>query len=203
MLQIVLKNYFCITVLATRAQKNIDEKTLVGLLKNKDQMAYSRLYDMYSGVLYGIVCRILRGEDDAEDVLQDSFVKIWKNIDGYDERKGTLFTWLLNITRNTAIDFLRSKAYSSKNQNQTLDDSVNIIEQNTDNRIKVDNIGVRQAALSGDEKYSAIIEKLYFEGYTHEEAAKELGIPVGTLKTRLRAALLDLRKVLKLLFFWT
>ena len=93
-------------------QKKIkySETELVGLLKEKDQRAYNHLYDSYSGALYGVVIKVLGNREEAVDVLQESFVKIWRNIENYDQNKGRLFTWMLQITRNTAIDYMRSGA---------------------------------------------------------------------------------------------
>ena len=78
-------------------------------LKAKDKKAFENLYDKYSGALFNIILRIVNNQVIAEDVLQESFVKIWKNIDKYDEDKSTIFTWMLNISRNTAIDATRKK----------------------------------------------------------------------------------------------
>ena len=80
---------------------------IVGLLKAKDEKALSLLYDNYSEVLYGVCFQILKDSSAAEDALQESFIKIWKNSHTYDQKKAKLFTWILRITRNTAIDLYR------------------------------------------------------------------------------------------------
>jgi RNA polymerase sigma-70 factor (ECF subfamily) len=178
------------------------ENLLVSAMKLGKQDAYSQLYSQYSDTLYGVVCKIVRSDEFASDVMQDSFVKIWKNIANYDVKKSTLFTWMLNITRNTAIDFIRSKNYRVSKENQNIEDSVNIIERKTSNTQKEDLIGIKQKALSLDEKYSILIDKLYFEGYTQEEVSEELDIPLGTVKTRVRKAMVELRKILKFILLW-
>ena len=109
---------------------------------------------------------------------------------------------MLNITRNTAIDFIRSKNYRVGLENQNIDDSVSIVEAQHSTSQNINTIGIKDKALGLDEKYSILIEKLYFEGYTQEEVSKELDIPLGTVKTRVRAAMIELRKVLKFLLFW-
>ncbi len=178
------------------------EALLVAAMQQGRQDAYSQLYDQYSASLFGVVNKIVRNEEFTPDVLQDSFVKIWKNIANYSAQKSTLFTWMLNITRNTAIDFIRSKNYRVGLENQNIDDSVNIVEAQHSTSQNINTIGIKNKALGLDEKYSILIEKLYFEGYTQEEVSKELDIPLGTVKTRVRAAMIELRKVLKFLLFW-
>jgi RNA polymerase sigma factor (sigma-70 family) len=84
------------------------ENTLVSLLKANNKGAFEYLYDHYSASLFGIVCKIVKDEEKANDVMQEAFLKIWRNIAAYEESKGTLFTWMLNVTRNTAIDALHA-----------------------------------------------------------------------------------------------
>jgi RNA polymerase sigma-70 factor (ECF subfamily) len=93
-------------------------------LKAKDEQSFSYLYDNYSGALYSIVLQILPDKELANDVLQEVFVNIWRKIDTYDNTKGRLFTWMLNVARNLAIDMVRSKAYQNSQKNQDLPDSV-------------------------------------------------------------------------------
>jgi RNA polymerase sigma-70 factor, ECF subfamily len=178
------------------------EQLLVAAMKQGRQDAYSQLYNQYSNTLYGVICKVIKNDDFASDVLQDSFVKIWKNIATYIPEKSSLFTWILNITRNTAIDFIRSKNYKAGMENQSLDESVSILENKEADTLNVNTIGIKDKALGLDEKYSVLIEKLYFEGYTQEEAAEELGIPLGTVKTRVRTAIIELRRILKFIVLW-
>lgn len=187
------------------ARKNLKyttEQSLVEAMKQGKADAYAQLYDQYSRTLYGVICKIVKEEEFAPDVLQDSFVKIWKNINSYSPQKSTLFTWILNISRNTAIDFIRSKNYKAGKQNQNIEDSVDMLGAQHADSMNINTIGIKDTALGLNEKYSIIIEKLYFEGYTQEEAAEELGIPLGTLKTRTRTALAELRKILKTILVW-
>ena len=98
------------------------EHQLVSLLKQRDNKAFEYLYDNYSGALYNIVMQILDDVDLSNDVLQEVFVNIWRKIESYDSNKGRLFTWMLNITRNAAIDVLRSKSYQNSQKNQSISD---------------------------------------------------------------------------------
>jgi RNA polymerase sigma-70 factor (ECF subfamily) len=173
--------------------KKYTESELVALLKQKDKTAFSDFYDNYSGALYSVILRILNGdEENSQDVLQDAFVKIWKNIESYDSTKGTLFTWILNIARNTAIDKTRQrKNYSI----QSLEESVRIVDSKFNHTSNTDKIGLKEAIKNLKPEYRSIIDLAYFGGYTQEEISSHLNLPLGTVKTRVRSALIELRKI--------
>jgi len=161
-------------------------------IKAKDKKAFADLYDKYSGALLNIILRIVNNQELAEDVLQEAFLKIWRNIDRYDEDKSTIFTWMLNISRNTAIDALRKKSTRPTIQTDTEDvyvSSSNTIETN------VNLIGVKNSLKYLTTEQSLAIQAVYFSGLTHDDAAKYLDIPLGTLKTRIRMGLATLKKV--------
>ncbi len=174
----------------------IEEQELVAQLKKKDQKAIALLYDNYSAALYGVVLRVVQNEAVAEDTLQEVFVKIWKSIDNYDRSKGRLFTWMLNIARNSAIDVLRSKAYKKSEKVQSIDNTV-YAEKNSAVQINIDLIGLREkvGALKPDLK--EVIDLVYFGGYTHKEAAEKLELPLGTVKTRIKIAIRELRNLME------
>lgn len=175
----------------------IPEAELVAALKSGDQQALASLYDNYSAALLGVIFRIVDDREAAEDILQEVFVKIWKNISQYDSSKGRLFTWLVNIARNAAIDSTRAKGYSVKNQIQSIDNSVRSINRQYSTSTQVDHIGLKAVVDKLKPEYRILVDKLYFEGYTQEEAAEELDIPLGTVKTRIRAAINQLREVMQ------
>lgn len=168
---------------------------LIVLLKQKDNNAFNYLYDNYSGALYGIILKIVSDEELAQDILQETFVKIWQAIDSYDEKKGRLFTWILNIARNKAIDKLRSKKVRPEIQSIDL----NVYFNHNPSFTNVNKIGVKDIVNNLNPDYKKIIDAIYFCGYTHEETSKVLDIPLGTVKTRARAALKELRKYFNLL----
>lgn len=170
---------------------NIDIR-IVELLRQGDKAAISLLYDNYSDALFGVILRIVQQEELAEEILQDTFLKIWKFRESYDDNKGRFFTWMLNIARNTAIDQTRLKSFSQKNQD--LDNVVSIIDDQNQDHFNVDTIGISELITQLPEEYRSIIDLVYFKGYTHIEAAEELSLPLGTLKTRLRLAIIQLRK---------
>ncbi|MDX2303150.1 MAG: sigma-70 family RNA polymerase sigma factor [Microscillaceae bacterium] len=181
----------------TRSTSNvpINEDQLVILLKSKDRKGFALLYDRYSAALYGVILKIVKFEELAEDVMQDSFVKIWKKIDTYDPQKGTLFTWVLNISRNTAIDKIRTPEYRRRITDTPLEDGLQHTGSNV--QIAIDHIGINQVLESLAPEYQEVIDIIYFKGYTHQEASEHLGIPLGTIKTRVRIALRELRKLTK------
>ncbi|HCZ35830.1 MAG TPA: hypothetical protein DHV26_07870 [Cytophagales bacterium] len=155
------------------------------------------LYDHYSAALYGIIFRIVKREEWAEEVLQDAFLKIWDRIDAYDESKGRLFTWMLNLTRNLAIDKTRSKEITIARKTDDLDEFVNTIDKQEQTEMAVSQIGLLPVLNELPPEQKFIVEQLYLKGYTQSEVADEFGIPLGTVKTRLRSAMSTLRILLK------
>lgn len=155
------------------------------------------MYDNYSGALYGVIYRMVEDKELSEDILQETFVKIWNNFSTYDSIKGRLFTWMLNITRNLTIDTLRSKGYKKQNKIHNNQINVDNFIDSSSTEEKFDSLGIRKhlTHLKNDQKQ--IIDLAYFSGFTHEEIAKHLSIPLGTVKTRMRAAIIELRNLLQ------
>ena len=159
-----------------------------------DHKAYAYLYHQYKGALFNVIQQFIFERENATDVLQEVFITIWKNIDKYDASKGRLFTWLFNVTRNCAINATRSKIYKTQFKNDSLDFYVNDVDTNENIVLQVNQIGLRKLVHQLKDDYKNVLELSYFNGFTHEEIAKILNIPSGTVKTRLRKALIDLRK---------
>jgi RNA polymerase sigma factor (sigma-70 family) len=157
------------------------------------------LYDRYSAALYGVVSRIITKEEIAEEVLQDVFLKIWDKIEKYDPAKGRLFTWMLNLARNQAIDKTRSREISKEGKTGGIDSIVNRVENREFTEQGIDSIGVAEImnVLPQDQKF--VVEHLYFKGYSQSELAEEFNIPLGTIKTRLRLAMKQLRSIVKVI----
>ncbi len=172
-----------------------EESELVYLLKKREQSAFSYLYDNYSGALYTVILAIVPDRELANDVLQEVFVKIWKQIESYDDNKGRLFTWMMNISRNASIDTVRSKNYQNSQQNRELTESV--YDSSGSTSTNTDKIGLRKLVHQLKDEYKVLVELSYFQGFTQEEISKMLEIPLGTVKTRLRTALIQLRQLVK------
>lgn len=157
-----------------------------------DKQFISSLYDHYGDSLYGIVFRMLQDESLAKDVMQDSFVKIWKKAATYDPKKAKLFTWMLRICRNTALDKLRSLKSRGAHEIQTADSHV---YDNRSTSYKPELMDIKQHLSNLELKYVDVIEALFYKGMTQKEASEFLGLPLGTIKTRLKIGLRELRKV--------
>lgn len=168
------------------------EKHIVELLQERNDKAISLLYDNYGDTLLGVAKKVVRSDDIAQDVLQESFVKIWKKADSYDPSKAKLFTWLFRITRNTAIDKLRSINTKSDKEIQIDVSDVYTIGIESTNPELMD---VQEHLDSIDEKYRIVLDALFFQGMTQQEASEELDIPLGTIKSRLKIGLRELRKI--------
>lgn len=173
------------------------EEELVSRLQDRDQQAFSYLYDNYSAALNGIIYRMVEDRELAEDILQEAFVKIWNNFAQYDTGKGRLFTWMLNLTRNLTIDTLRSKGYKKQAKISTDENSVSNLAEDNRAAERFDAIGLRKKLADLKPEQRSIIDLAYFNGYTQDEISKELGVPLGTVKTRMRSAILELRKMLE------
>ena len=170
----------------------ISETEIVACLQRGENSGYELICDRYEGMLLGIISRIVEDHADAENLLQDCFVKVWRSINTYDSSKGRLATWLINIARNTAIDFTRSKFYSQKRKNQNIEYLVSSTFDVSDVPIMLETMGLRQVVEGLPPQYKQVIEWMYFDGYTQQEIADEYNIPLGTVKTRARVALQEL-----------
>lgn len=164
-------------------------------LQAKSPEAYASLYDNYSSAMLGIIYNIVNNMEDAENLLQDSFVKVWTNIHRYDMTKGRLFTWLITICRNTALNFLRSRENISNMEIPDAENSVYTHKLATE-PVHLNYIGVGKEVEKLDEKHRVVINLIYFWGYTQQEVAEQLNLPLGTVKTRTRMALQILRNQL-------
>ena len=178
------------------AYTKYSEQELVVLLLQQNDQAFSYLYDNYSPALFGIINQIVPDKELASDVLQDVFINIWRRIRSYDQTKGRLFTWMLNIARNAAIDKLRSRPYQDNLKNQPLAENVNSTAANSVIGPQVNDVGLKKLINKLKEEYRVLIDLSYFQGFTHEEIAKLLNIPLGTVKTRIRSALIQLRTLI-------
>ena len=155
----------------------------------QDEKSFGYLYDNYSGALFGIINQIVPDKEVAGDVLQEVFVNIWRKIGSYDPAKGRLFTWMLNVARNAAIDKVRSRGYQESQRNVSLSQDLQVSQAAP----RTDDYGLRKLVNRLKDEQRVLVELSYFQGFTHEEIAKSLNIPLGTVKTRIRGALIQLR----------
>jgi RNA polymerase sigma factor (sigma-70 family) len=170
---------------------NLDQ--LITQFQQKDIKAYEKLYTMYSKSISGVVNTIVKNDDVAQEITQDVFIKAWNKSDSYSAKKGRFFTWILNIARNAAIDYTRSKRFKQSKQNLNSDFFVDILESSDCLDNSTDAIGINEFVKKLADKCKAIIELLFFKGYTQKEPSEELDIPLGTIKTRNRNCIAELR----------
>jgi RNA polymerase sigma factor (sigma-70 family) len=180
--------------LSKKRKISLSEEELVLALRQREKIAIEALYDMYSSSLFGVIVRIVNDNALAEDILQDTFVKIWNSFSSYSTEKGRLFTWMVNIARNLSIDKIRSKDFKNQGKNQELENNVTFIDEQRNTAYKPELLGVKELVEGLKPEQKSILDLVYFKGYTHVEAADELGVPLGTVKTRLRMAIIQLRK---------
>lgn len=166
---------------------------LVKAIGSGDQSAMAALYDRYSSIVYSVALRVLQDTGAAEDVLQDIFMQLWRNPGAFDANRGNMAAWLAVIARHRAIDTLRRRRPEN-----SLEDVVVVVESDlasaTDRARAMDKVRGAIQVMSPPQR--SALEMAYFEGLTHVEIAEKTGEPLGTIKTRIRAGLLSLRKVL-------
>ena len=168
------------------------DQQIIGLLKARDTAGVKLLYQEYAPLLYGLICKIVQAEDLAENVLQDTFLKVWQRFETYNEAKGRLLAWIILIARNSAIDAIRSRSFQRQKKvvpvRPELSNHVGVSAE-----MKTDYIGLQEAVNRLDVKYRVVLELAYFLGYSHREIAEQLDLPLGTVKSRIKRGIQELR----------
>jgi RNA polymerase sigma-70 factor (ECF subfamily) len=181
--------------LSLKTKISLTEEELVMAIRNKENVGAEALYEMYSSSLYGVIYRIIQHEEIAEDLLQDTFIRIWNSFSSYDSTKGRLFTWMVNIARNISIDKTRSKDFRNSSKTEDIENNVLSMEMQSGNILNPEVMGLKELVAKLKPEQKIILDLVYFRGFTHAEVSEELAIPLGTVKTRLRNAIISLRKV--------
>lgn len=169
------------------------EENIVTLMLEGNEQGLRLLYRNYNEAIYGIIHHIVKSEQHAEEVLNDVFLKFYNGIKSYDPLKGRLFTWMARIARNAAIDKIRTLDYKSS-RSAVVDISVQLNAPAQD--VSVDHLGLAAVLKGLDFNQKRMIEMIYLMGYTHQECADELNMPLGTVKTNVRRGILKLREFL-------
>ena len=180
--------------MAATKKTSLSEEDLVRALKDQETIAIQALYDMYSAALLGVILRIVQQPEVAEDLLQETFLKIWNSAGSYDRTKGRLFTWMMNVARNLSIDKIRSKDFRNTHKNQDIENNVDFIDSQKRITFNSDTLGLKEMVTALKPEFTNVLDMVYFKGYTHVEAAEALNLPLGTVKTRIRMAIIELRK---------
>lgn len=185
-----------------QAERNQEDLALIERVKRRDQHALAKLYDRYAQVLYTLAVRIVSTAEEAEDVLQEVFLQIWNRSTTYMKERGTVYSWVVTLTRNKAIDRVRSKRYKQQSKEVNVDDAAQLAESHTTNPQHVvvlreyqEIVATAQKTLSSIE--ARILDLSYYGGYSQAEIAKMLKMPLGTVKTKMRQAMIKLRRALQ------
>lgn len=165
-----------------------EEAALVERLLARDEQALRLLHDHYSRSLYTVILRLVHNQELAQDVLQEGLLKVWFNIDRYDVNRGRLFTWMVRVCCNRAIDAMRNPHHRFHHGTRSLEvgGAQRAVAPSSFNP---EHIGLRELTLKLKPRHREIIDLLYFGGCTQVETAEQLGIPLATVKTRARTAL--------------
>lgn len=178
-------------VSGTQVPKNQDEAGLIERIRSGDETAMADIYDRYSGIVYGVALRVLADTTAAEDVLQEVFLQLWRNPRAFDANRGRLAAWLAVIARNRAIDHLRRRPHEDNLEDLPLSTGVNL-EDEAEQRLAAEKVRGVLSRLPQEQRRA--LEMAFFEGMSHSEIANKTGEPLGTIKTRIRAGLIAVRK---------
>jgi RNA polymerase sigma-70 factor (ECF subfamily) len=162
---------------------------LLHRLTGGDTAALGEFYDLYAGLVNGLALRILRNTAEAEDVVQEVFVQVWRQADRYDPSRGSAEAWLCTIARTRALDRLRRRSARRE-------ESVDVAPASSAAPKTEEALAVRKALATLSEDQRQALELAYYDGLTQTEIAERLGAPLGTIKTRIRTAMIRLRDLL-------
>jgi RNA polymerase sigma-70 factor (ECF subfamily) len=176
------------------AASQLSPSQIVRYLKERDQKGIRSIFEQYGGALNGIIIRIVRDQRVADEVLQDTLLKIWQKIELYDVGHSGLFAWMTGIARNAAIDRVRLRGFQVNQKSESFDQTVHDSEGE---RISTASVDVERLTEGMDSKYIEVLHKMYLEGYSTSAVAEALNLPLGTVKTRLRTAITMLREKVK------
>lgn len=159
-----------------------------------DAQCIAELYDLYGDALFGVIIRIVKSEEVASEILQDTFTKIWQKGHTFNPNMGRLYTWMLRIARNASLNHIQSKN-SRQAKNIQGDDNLVYLSDHSKAAKKMESVDLKGAINKLEKKYRDVIDLIYFQGYTHVEASETLGLPLGTIKSRIKIALRELKKI--------
>lgn len=172
-------------------ESNVEDSDLLAQLQKGDQAAMATLYDRYSKLVYSVALRVMRDPPAAEDVLQEIFMQVWRSPDSFVATKGSLGGWLAVVARNRSIDVLRRRRPSDSIDDMPLASPFNLADEAERNGM-MERARTAIEALPHEQRKT--LEMAFFDGMTHSEIAESTGSPLGTVKTRIRSALMSLRK---------
>jgi RNA polymerase sigma-70 factor (ECF subfamily) len=172
----------------------MDDAELLEAVARQDQQAMATLFDRYSRLVYSIALRVLREPDQAEDVMQEVLLQVWRQPGGFVSQKGSLGAWLAVVTRNRSIDVIRRRAHLTPLEELVVPEPRNL-QHAVENEHLMHQVRGVVETLPGEQQTPLYMA--YFEGLTHTEISERTGTPLGTVKTRIRTALMAVRKALE------
>ncbi|NBC28348.1 MAG: sigma-70 family RNA polymerase sigma factor [Bacteroidetes bacterium] len=195
---------FFLQIFGFARQTADEEREWMIAVQSGDKTALKKLYDRFSKILFGMIYKILHNKEEAEDLLQEIFVKIWNRADQYDPSRGTVYSFIATLARNRAIDRTRSRAFKNRRKDDyVINDDEYSFHLSTDNpnpeeKIELSEraVGVRKALAELNKKERQVLYISYFEGLSQSEIAEKIDIPLGTVKYRMRQGMIKLRDML-------
>jgi RNA polymerase sigma-70 factor (ECF subfamily) len=169
----------------------MEDTELLSRVGQGDENAMESVFRRYSGPVYSVALRVLRDSGQAEDVMQEIFLQLWRNPAAFVQGRGSLGAWLVVITRNRSIDLLRRRKPTDSVEDVVLASPINVADEAERNAMMEK---VRSVLTNLPQEQRKSLELAYFEGLSHTEIASRTGDPLGTVKTRIRQALISLRK---------
>lgn len=164
-------------------------QNLIEKLKEKDQAAFSKIYDLYAAAIYGVILKICRSEVLAQEVLQDTFLTVWNRSSLYNEEKASFYTWLYRIARNKSLNAIRDT-----NKKLIQNENLGVYKDEEVEEEETSFIEIKGSLDHLQPHHKKAIELVFFRGYTHREAYKEMDVPLGTFKSYIRQALKQLKE---------
>jgi len=177
-------------------KQNIEEEKLLKMMADRDIKALEFLYDHYSAALYGFIHTNVHNDDVCEEILKETFFRIWKNFAGFDADKNRFFSWMINICRSVVVERMQSMKLSVQNNNQEGEKNVSGNISLPITSFNPGNIGIDEIKKTLEPEYYKLIDLLFMKGNSQSEVAEKLNIPLGTVKTRSHAAIQKIKKLL-------
>ena len=188
-----------LAVMVEQMQRNKEDVTLLERIQRRDEQGVAKLYDRYAALLYTLAFRIVATQEESEDVVQEVFLQVWNKANSYIKERGTVYSWITTLTRNKAIDRVRSKRYKQKSKETTLDAVDNTLATQSSNPHQAVVLKEYQEIVTAAKKKlssieAKILELSYYGGYSQTEIAELLKMPLGTVKTKMRQGIIKMRQ---------